>query len=273
MFFVCRRKPGAVGLQVVRPSAMEDFDVLLYSSRVSPFCTIVATFLRFERSLRVAHVEVEPWRKAQLAALPLQGSATKHVLPTVVLQWRDGRPPEQVAKADEIVTRLQELLGKRAVLPPFTKRHKNQCMLMNAEVLPVVALNRHASIRASRAACAYMREHAAEWGHLQTTLSRTLVPLFYWRIWKRMAWAVLKDAGADTPEEALIKVLERWQEKRTQRFFGGATPDLCDVWMFGHLHVCEDEDVFSQVISKRCPTTAAWYADMRARVPGLSDKT
>jgi glutathione S-transferase len=105
----------------------------LFSSTLSPFCSVVQVFLEYE-GLGCKTIEVDPWRRTILQGVSAPGA----VLP--VLVFASGHQP--VSKAQEIIDAIQTIHGPgKAGL--FTNAMKNQCMRMNERVLPLVALNRH----------------------------------------------------------------------------------------------------------------------------------
>lgn len=242
----------------------------VYCSQLSPFCSVLDSYLGFER-IPHTRVEVEPWKKRQLDEAFPDAPVEKRLLPAAVVSWPrndDGGAvdDETLNKVETIIDRMQELLGPRGRLPRFSAAQKNTCMRINEEVLPVLALNRHLTLSASRETVAYMREFAQQWGTTRFMLSHTLVPVFYWRTWRKMGNAVLKDAGFDSPEQALVGVLERWQEKRDGTFFGGTAPSMVDVWLFGHVRVCQRESLFDKLVAERCPATMEWFKAMEMRM-------
>jgi hypothetical protein len=192
------------------------FRVVIYATAMSPFCSVLDTYLRFERlysSPQFKFVQVEPWKKAQLAHLDIP----RRVTPIAEIQ-RNEEQVEIVVKAEEIIDRVQALRGLNSSLPPFTNAQKNTCMKINMTVLPIVALNRHLSLAASRETVRYMSAYASQWGPVRTWITQTMVPVFYWRIWRfKMASAVLKEVGGDVPQIALVDVLEKWQDTRGNR--------------------------------------------------------
>lgn len=107
---------------------------VLYSSSLSPFCSVLQVFLDYEGVSGYKRVEVDPWKKTILQSVAGSSGA---VLPFMVFDG--GR---SVAKAQEIIDHVQRERGAgKAGL--FTNAMKNQCMRINERVLPLVALNRH----------------------------------------------------------------------------------------------------------------------------------
>lgn len=241
------------------------WSLTLYTSQVSPWCSIVDTFLRYEGIHSAARVEVEPYTKRGMdAPAAAKEGVGKRLLPTLSIRHEHGL--ETVEKALEIVDRLQELMEEQRYeqrLPRFKNAQKNACMKINQEVLPVLALNRHLTLSSSRETVRYMSRYREEWGWWRCWLAQVLVPVFYWRNWRKMGNAILKDSGFDSPEAALTGVLERWQKNRgNEPYFGGSSPNLVDVWLFGHIVVCRDETVFQRLIVQRCPDTMVWFTAM-----------
>ncbi len=109
---------------------------MLYTSSLSPFCSVVQVFLKYE-GFDFKSVEVDPWKKTVLQKIA--GPSSTAVLPYMV--FSDGKA---VWKAQEIIDAVQSLRGP-GKSGHFSNSMKNQCMRINERVLPLVALNRHLS--------------------------------------------------------------------------------------------------------------------------------
>lgn len=230
-----------------------------YGSRLSPFCGVIESFLRFER-LPHTHVEVEVLKKAQLEKFGT------NVMP--LWERADG---SFVVKAQEIIDAIQSDHPRGGRLDPFTDAQKNQCMLINAHVVPLLALCRHLTYASSKETVAYFDQHVNEWGRWRTWYAKMMVPIFYWQRWRKMGFRVLVETGyedcASSPTTALFRELEKVQEHRGEAdFYGGRDKiNVVDIWLFGILSVMKDETLYKRMESN-CPKTTEWIHRVESRM-------
>ncbi len=220
----------------------------LYTSRISPFCAVLEVFLRYEG---IAHnrVEVDPYRKTLVQQLGLSGPFPK--LPLVL--FVDGT---HVSKAQETIDALQARHGT-GKCGPFTVAQKNQCMRISQHVLPLVALNRHLSLKSSRETARFISPADEKvWGWWATLMSRYMVPLLYWSSWRKMGNTVMRETGYTKcgPQEALVTELEKWQGEKGGELFGGSAPNIVDLWLYGQIAVFKDESLY-KLVERHCPET------------------
>ncbi len=236
-------------------------DLTVYTSQISPFCAVLQAFLDVEG---IAHrrVEVDPWKRTVLRRF---ASSEGHVpaVPLVVLGAEQETP---LSKAQEIIDALLAQRGGGRC-GSFTNAQKNQCMRISERVLPLVALNRHLTLRSSRETVRFIGAAEEEqWGWWHTFMARHLVPILYWRIWHKMGNAVMRDSGYAhlSPQQALVTELEKWQRDGKgggEALFGGTRPNVVDVWLYGQIAVFKKESLYV-LVSAHCPETVKFVENV-----------
>ena len=236
----------------------------VFGSQLSPFCSVVTTYMRFE-GIEHEYIEVEPKKKRQL-----NGLGTNQ-MPILVIEDESGER-RVVAKAQEIIDEIQLLLledgstSGRGKLDHFTNEQKNECMRMNQTLVPLIGLCRHLTYATSRETVRFMTQYADAWGSWDLFWAQKLIPIFYWRRWRKMGYRILIETGneeySNSPPEALFAELEKLQAN--SKFLRQEEPTVVDVWLLGLVLSMKGETLFTRM-EKSCPKTVAWMDKLEER--------
>lgn len=255
-----------------KASVTEGADVVVFGSRLSPFSVIVTSYMRYQ-GIPFEWVEVDPLQKH---VLQVNGVESK-VLPVMRIK----STKRDVAKAEQIISFCHDNMVSSSRLGDFSPALRNQCMMVNEEVLPLVALCRHMTLDRSRQACLYLSQDTpasfslpalsvsslqSQWGHWRHSFNSFFVPIMQWRMWRKMGSGVLRETGnsdrMDRPQEALFSALQRWDDKRQGReYHGGGKPNMLDLWMHGMISSFKQEKLM-QEMETSCPQMAQWMHRM-----------
>jgi glutathione S-transferase len=142
-------------------------------------------------------------------------------------------------------------------------------MLLNENLLPLLGLARHLTYKSSCETVVYMERFKEEFGWWEYQVAKLLVPIFYWRRWRKMGNRILQETHyeeyASNPTFALFAELEKVQEKRGKKYFGGDEINMVDLWLFGMLRVMKDETLFGKM-EANCPQTKEWIQSVQNRM-------